>query len=72
MRRLLILGVLVLAGCQSVQGPLQPRDPQRVDDPRYSISEQERRGRAQLPIPVESQNIAPNIPVTTQPTPQWR
>ncbi len=74
MRRLLILGLVLvlLTGCQSVRGPLQPRDPQRADDPRYSIPEQERRARDQLPIPVESQNIAPNIPVTTQPTTQWR
>jgi hypothetical protein len=66
-RRLLILGVLLLAGCQSVRGPLQPRDPQRVDDPRYSIPEQERRGRDQLPLPQESVTIAPPISVAGNP-----
>jgi hypothetical protein len=68
MRRLLILGMIMLAGCQSVRGPLQPREPQRPDDPHYTITEQQRRGRDQLPIPEESRNIAPQIPVTTEPT----
>jgi hypothetical protein len=72
MRRLLILGLVLLAGCQSVRGPLAPRDPQRADDPRYSVQEQERRTRDQLPLPDESRTIAPTFPATTQPTPVWR
>jgi hypothetical protein len=71
MRRLLILGLVALAGCQSVRGPFEARE-QRADDPRYSIPEQERRARDQLPIPVESRAIAPTIPVTTQPTYLYR
>jgi hypothetical protein len=62
MRRLLILGVLLLAGCETVRGPLQPREPQRVDDPRYSIPEQERRGRDRLAVPDETKTVAPQIP----------
>jgi hypothetical protein len=67
MRRLMVLGVLLLAGCQSVRGPLQPREPQRADDPRYSIPEQKRRARDQYALPQENPNVAPNIPVTTTP-----
>jgi hypothetical protein len=62
MRRLFMLGCLLLQGCQSVSGPFAPRTPQRVDDPLLSISEQERRGRDRLALPVESKNIAPNAP----------
>ena len=55
MRRLLLLGLLLTAGCQNVDGPFR-RGPlaERVDDPRYSIQEQERRGRAGLALPDES------------------
>ncbi|MCC6418853.1 MAG: hypothetical protein IT429_11515 [Gemmataceae bacterium] len=67
MRRLLVVCVLGLAGCQSVRGPLEPRPPQRVDDPRYSIPEQERRGRAALPLPLESRDIAPPVPAASNP-----
>jgi hypothetical protein len=67
MRRLIVLGVLLLAGCQSVRGPLQPREPQRADDPRYSIPEQQRRARDQLALPQETPTVAPNIPVATTP-----
>src|SRR5437868_5498705 len=51
MRKLLLLGVLVLAGCEGFIGPFQSRKPERVDDPQYTISEQERRGRDRLAIP---------------------
>jgi hypothetical protein len=68
----MVLGLLLLAGCQSVRGPLAPRDPQRADDPRYSDTEQARRVRDQLPLPDESRTIAPSFPATTQPTTVWR
>src|SRR5690349_4765685 len=67
MRRLFILGVLLLAGCSSIRGPFQPRSPERVDDPRYSIPEQQCRARDQLPLPQESRQIAPPIPVAEYP-----
>lgn len=51
MRKLFLLGVLCLAGCQSVVGPFGYRPPQRADDPNYSIPEQERRGRDRLALP---------------------
>jgi hypothetical protein len=54
MRPILMLCLLLLAGCQSVSGPLQPRSPVRVDDPCLTISEQERLGRDRLALPDES------------------
>jgi hypothetical protein len=59
MRYILILGVLCLAGCQNVTGPFMPRSPQRVDDPRLSISEQEFLGRDRYGYPSESPRVAP-------------
>lgn len=58
MRRILtksvLLGSLLLAGCQNIRGPLEPRSPVRVDDPCLSIDEQERLGRDRLAFPDES------------------
>jgi hypothetical protein len=60
MRRFLMLGTLLLmCGCRNVVGPLQPKPPQRVDDPLLTISEQERNGRASLPLPDESAKLTP-------------
>jgi hypothetical protein len=51
MRHILFLGIVCLAGCQSTIGPFAPRSPQRVDDPQYSIAEQESRGRDRFALP---------------------
>lgn len=59
MRRLFLIGVLCLAGCQNVLGPFAPRQPQRVDDPGLPIAEQERRGRDRLALPDDHRNLAP-------------
>lgn len=59
MRKLLLLGVLLLCGCQGVRGPFQPRDGSRIDDPRLPIAEQERRARDRLALPDDTSNIAP-------------
>jgi hypothetical protein len=60
MRRLILAGILlVLAGCKNVSGPLQPKTPARVDDPLLTIPEQERNGRANLALPDQSQQMAP-------------
>lgn len=56
-RRIMVMVLLAatglggLAGCANVRNPFQARSPQRVDDPRLPIAEQERRGRDQLPLP---------------------
>jgi hypothetical protein len=59
MHRLVLLGALLLAGCQNLVGPLQCRAPQRVDDPCLTTHEQEQRGRDRLALPVNSSVVAP-------------
>ncbi len=60
MHRLMIAGALLLAGCSStnIRGPFA-RNPDRVDDPYYSIAEQERRGRERLSLPERSPAAGP-------------
>lgn len=60
MHRFILLGALVLtAGCQSVVGPFQSRQPERVDDPRFTIAEQQRRGRDRLALPDDTGAVGP-------------
>ena len=44
-------------------GPFEHRDPQRVDDPRLCIGEQERRARDRLALPEQSVTVAPRTDV---------
>jgi hypothetical protein len=60
MRRLLVVGILLLAGCQGVSGPFS-RPPGRVDDPLLTISEQKARARERLALPDESQSVGPRL-----------
>jgi hypothetical protein len=63
MYRLLLASLLFLAGCQNLVGPRERRDnPQRPDDPRLTIPEQERKGRDQLALPEWSPKVAPTDP----------
>jgi hypothetical protein len=60
MRRLFLVGLLALAGCQGVVGPLQRRginDP--IDDPRLTSGEQHQRVRDRLPYPETSAATGP-------------
>jgi hypothetical protein len=59
MRRTLLVGILLVAGCQSVAGPFAPRRPERVDDPRLPIPEQEARGRDRYALPEDDRTVAP-------------
>lgn len=60
MRHFFLLGVLLLVGCKGVEGPLYRRDhPERIDDPRLTIEEQERRERNRLALPDSSPNVGP-------------
>jgi len=61
MRRCLWIGVFLLAGCANLNGPFSARPPQRVDDPRLTIQEQEVRGRDRLSQPEFSPNVAPPL-----------
>jgi hypothetical protein len=71
MRRLFLLGALLLLGCRNTVGPFAHREPQRVDDPRLSIPEQERRARDRLAYPERSADIAPRT-YTELPGPHGR
>ncbi len=72
MRRLLLISLMCLAGCQSLVTPLEPRRPERADDPLLTPAEQQRRARALYAYPddelgprsgVERQNpIKPSYP----------
>jgi len=59
MRQLLLLGVLCLAGCQSVTGPFQRRPPERVDVPGVTLEEQGIRVRDRYALPDETSYGAP-------------
>jgi hypothetical protein len=62
MRHIVVVGVLLaLVGCTNFVGPFQPRSPQRIDDPRVSLPEQERRQRAQLAMPDSSWRTLPPL-----------
>lgn len=55
---LLIALILTAGGCQGQRGNLLYRQTGRADDPMYSISEQERRGRERLAV-VEDSGLTP-------------
>jgi hypothetical protein len=63
MKRLFLISLLCLTGCEGLVGPFKPREPQRVDDPRLTISQQERRGRDRLAIP-EDNNLEPKTGIS--------
>jgi len=57
MRRIILLASMLFIGCGNVTGPFAFRQPERVDDPRLTISQQEQRGRDRLSY----QEIEPNV-----------
>jgi hypothetical protein len=60
MRRTLLAGLLLLVGCQGIEGPFaRSRREDRIDDPRLSIAEQYQRGRDRLALPERSPAIGP-------------
>lgn len=62
MRYILVVGTLLLcAGCVNVVGPFQG-ETRRVDDPCYTIGEQQRWGRALLALPETSSWVGPPGP----------
>ncbi len=59
MRYILIAGVLLLgAGCGNIVGPFKA-DTKRVDDPHFSIGEQQYWARDKLALPEESPWVVP-------------
>ena len=61
MRRLFTVGILLLAGCQSLfVGPhKRSLAPEPIDDPTISVGEQMRRSREQLAFPDGSNSVGP-------------
>lgn len=60
MRRFFVIGLLLLAGCKgNLVGPLDHRNTERVDDPKLTIPEQQRRGRDRLALPDDSPTTGP-------------
>ncbi len=52
MRRLVMVAVMLLAGCESLMGPRKRAlAPEKVDPPYLTIKEQEYRGRDRLAYP---------------------
>jgi hypothetical protein len=60
MRRTMVLGLLLLAGCQNTTGPLANRTRDRADKPNYTIDEQKERGRNRYPLLDDSAQVGPN------------
>lgn len=60
MRKIILLGILFLTGCQGVVGPLQYRQPKRADDPLLPIYEQQKLGRDQFALPDTDYQSGPN------------
>jgi hypothetical protein len=60
MRRIIMLGILLLAGCEGINGPrVHRQDTTKVDDPGLTIAEQEARGRDRLALP-ENNSMLPH------------
>jgi hypothetical protein len=50
----MLLTAALTAGCQNLTGPFRRDRNERIDDPYYTIGEQERRGRASIALPDET------------------
>jgi hypothetical protein len=60
MRRLILVSLLVLAGCQSLIGPRKrAMMPEKVDPPYLPIKEQEYRARDRLAYPDSTPDVGP-------------
>ena len=59
MRHLVLIMLLVTAGCSNLRGPFAPRSPARIDDPSLSIAEQQVLGRDRLGLPDNSSVLPP-------------
>ena len=60
MRRFILCGLLVLAGCEGVIGPRQRAcQPGKIDEPWLSLDEQNARMRDRVAVPLNSPTIGP-------------
>ena len=58
-RRMLVLGMIALVGCNRFSGPLETRQMGRADAPGYTIDEQKKRGRERLAVSEDDYRIGP-------------
>jgi len=58
MRSVLLLGIVLLAGCQGTTGPFA-KPTGKVDQPLYNIEMQKQRARERS-MPIDDPNITPN------------
>jgi hypothetical protein len=63
-RMMLLLGLVMLAGCQSTSGPREVRNRPRPDNPYYTIEEQKRRGRDRYALPDDSPAVGPRTGIS--------
>ena len=59
MRRVIVLGLLLLAGCKGTVGPFQSRQRPPVD-PLFSIEEQRMRAYDRYSLPFDDRRTVPN------------
>lgn len=64
MRYFWLLGILGIFGCQSIVGPLEYRQPVRVDDPQLPIYLQQRLARSEVGLPQNQWSVGPDIKAT--------
>ncbi len=73
LRIFIILSLIFAPGCKSWEGPRYHKEhPEKVDDTKYNIDEQKRRGRELIALPEGSQNFAPKTGIETYgPSGRW-
>lgn len=59
MRTLLLLLLVLTAGCRNIDGPCAAKSKPRVDAPGLTIEEQERRARDKYTVPSDDFRIGP-------------
>ena len=60
MCRILLLALILLAGCQTVQGPFKPRSKESTDVRGLDLEEQASRTRDRYAIPDETRYLSQN------------
>lgn len=73
LRILVITSLIMASGCKSWEGPRYHKEhPEKIDDTKYSIDEQKRRGRELIALPEGNQNFAPKTGIETYgPSGRW-
>ncbi len=59
MRRMMLLGLVMIAGCNGTVGPFANRNREKPDNPYYNVEDQKRRGRDRYSLPDDSPQVGP-------------